>query len=113
MIVIRMCREPLFSKVDEEVTNRLKDEIKTNYGAKIDSSTNQNVDNLQIRVSIKCLLCAPSQAVDFWSLPPWKLTFVHLFQFPVHSFAIYTSDFLTSGYSFPVLNANVISKQRC
>lgn len=38
-------------KVDEEITNRLKDEIKLHYGVTIDATTNQHVDNLQIRVS--------------------------------------------------------------
>ena len=38
-------------QVDEEITNRLSDEVTMNYGTKIDSTTNQNIDNLQIRVS--------------------------------------------------------------
>ena len=38
-------------KVEEELTNTLKEEIQNNYGVKIDSTTNANVDNLQIRVS--------------------------------------------------------------
>lgn len=38
-------------KVDEEITNRLKDEIQLHYGVTIDATTNQHVDNLQIRVS--------------------------------------------------------------
>lgn len=54
-------------KVDEEVTNRLKDEIKTNYGVKIDSSTNQNVDNLQIR--LKC--CGSTNYTD-WMNSKWS-----------------------------------------
>lgn len=40
-----------YRKVEEEVTNRLKDEVKNNYGVKIDATTDQSVDNLQIRVS--------------------------------------------------------------
>ena len=40
-----------FRKVEEELTNRLKEVIKNDYQAKIDATTDQSVDNLQIRVS--------------------------------------------------------------
>ncbi|KAL9955400.1 hypothetical protein ACROYT_G036714 [Oculina patagonica] len=54
-------------RVEEEVTNRLKDEIKNNYGVKIDATTDQNVDNLQIR--LKC--CGLSNYTD-WLGSKWK-----------------------------------------
>ena len=38
-------------KVDGEITNRLTDEIRKKYGVTIDATTDQVVDNLQIRVS--------------------------------------------------------------
>jgi len=54
-------------KVDEEITNRLKDEIKTKYGVTIDASTNQHVDNLQIR--FEC--CGSSNYTD-WLESKWS-----------------------------------------
>lgn len=54
-------------KVDEEITNRLSDEVKMNYGVKIDSTTNQNVDNLQIR--LEC--CGASNYTD-WMESKWR-----------------------------------------
>lgn len=54
-------------RVETEVENRLKEEIKTNYGVKIDSTTNQNVDNLQIR--LEC--CGASNYTD-WDESKWK-----------------------------------------
>lgn len=54
-------------KVDEEITNRLSDEVKMNYGVKIDSTTNQNVDNLQIR--LEC--CGAFNYTD-WMESKWR-----------------------------------------
>ncbi|KAM7447897.1 hypothetical protein ABFA07_003954 [Porites harrisoni] len=54
-------------KVDEEITNRLRDEVKMNYGIKIDSTTNQNIDNLQIR--LEC--CGASNYTD-WMESKWR-----------------------------------------
>lgn len=53
-------------KVDEEITNTLSDEVKMNYGTKIDSTTNHNIDNLQIR--LEC--CGASNYTD-WSESKW------------------------------------------
>ncbi|XP_073246180.1 CD151 antigen-like [Porites lutea] len=53
-------------KVDEEITNRLSDEVKMNYGVKIDSTTNQNVDNLQIRLDC----CGAFNSTD-WKDSKW------------------------------------------
>ena len=44
----------LSCKIDDEITNRLRDEIRTKYGVTIDATTDQVVDNLQIRVSCVC-----------------------------------------------------------
>lgn len=53
-------------KVDDEITNTLTDEVKMNYGTKIDSTTNQNIDNLQIR--LEC--CGASNFTD-WLESKW------------------------------------------
>ena len=44
----------LSCKIDDEITNRLRDEIQTKYGVTNDATTDQVVDNLQIRVSCVC-----------------------------------------------------------
>lgn len=54
-------------RVEEELTNTLKEEIQNNYGVKIDSTTNANVDNLQIR--LEC--CGSSNYTD-WRESEWK-----------------------------------------
>lgn len=55
-------------KVDEEITSRLRDEVTMNYGTKIDSTTNQNIDNLQIR--LEC--CGAFNYTD-WKVSEWRI----------------------------------------
>lgn len=54
-------------RVDEEITNRLRDEIKLNYGVTADTTTNQNVDILQGR--LKC--CGSLNYTD-WMDSKWS-----------------------------------------
>lgn len=54
-------------KIDDEITNRLKDEIRTKYGVTIDATTDQVVDNLQIR--LKC--CGILNFTD-WAGSKWQ-----------------------------------------
>lgn len=54
-------------KIDDEITNRLRDEIRTKYGVTIDATTDQVVDNLQIR--LKC--CGIVNFTD-WADSKWQ-----------------------------------------
>lgn len=44
----------LSCKIDEAITNRLRDEIQTKYGVTVDAAADKVVDNLQIQVSCVC-----------------------------------------------------------
>ena len=46
----------LSCKIDEAITNRLRDEIQTKYGVTVDAAADKVVDNLQIQVSCVCVL---------------------------------------------------------
>ncbi|XP_068674091.1 CD151 antigen-like [Montipora foliosa] len=54
-------------KVDEEITNQLQDEIQMRYGVTRDASTDQHVDNLQIR-----LQCCGSLNFTDWEKSKWR-----------------------------------------
>ncbi|KAK2569410.1 Tetraspanin-11, partial [Acropora cervicornis] len=54
-------------KIDDEITNRLRDEVRTKYGVTIDATTNQVVDNLQIR--LEC--CGIANFTD-WAGSKWQ-----------------------------------------
>ncbi|KAK2569408.1 Tetraspanin-11 [Acropora cervicornis] len=54
-------------KIDEAITNRLRDEIQTKYGVTVDAAADQVVDNLQIE--LKC--CGIVNFTD-WAGSKWQ-----------------------------------------